>query len=637
MADISILARLVNGATRNVDLTTNTPVVLSIKIGGVTNTELTKAILDNLILLQNGSDVGASLHHHDSRYFTETEIGSSSASSGSDLVGDDNTYTNFTPAAATVKGALSGIDSALATVGDGQVKISANDTTKDYLENKVVVDNGTNATNPLESSVLNDGANEDLRIRFDQSKVDHGSIAGLADDDHTQYTKADGTRAFTGDQSMGSNKITNMADPTAAQDAATKNYVDISLQGVKPKQAVRAATTANITLSGTQTIDGVALSAGQRVLVKDQTAQEDNGIYLVAAGAWTRALDFDSLSPIDEINGSWVGVQEGTVNAGKVFIQYNNVATLGTDPVLFTFFSDISTLIGGDMITKSGSTLTVDLASTSGLESTNPGNAAGQLRVKLEASNATLRITGANELAARLAASGAIVADTNGLNVNVDNSTIEIATNALQVKDAGITDTKLASNSVTETKIAANAVTETKIADNAVTTNKLAATSVTAAKLGSDVAGSGLTGGNGSALDVAFAPLAQKVCVAGESFAADTSFLVRWARNGETAGRVYKADYDASSNDNFYAIGIARSVGAVSAGGNINVILLGSHALGTGDTSFAGADVGKAVFLTAAGAFSATAPSTTNQAVYRIGIVEATNRIFVQPQLIGVL
>jgi hypothetical protein len=107
VADISVLSRLLNGAMRNVDLTSNTPVVLSIKVGGgVSNTELTKAILDRLVSLQNGSDVDSSYHTHDGRYFTESELSSSSASSGSDLIGDDNTYSNFTPSAATVKGAL---------------------------------------------------------------------------------------------------------------------------------------------------------------------------------------------------------------------------------------------------------------------------------------------------------------------------------------------------------------------------------------------------------------------------------------------------------------------------------------------------------------------------------------------------
>lgn len=109
MADISVLARLLNGAMRNVDLTSNTPVVFSIKVGGVTNTELTKAILDRLVSLQNGTDVDATYHTHDGRYFTETELSDAvGPATGSDLIGDDDTYSNFTPAAATVKGALSG-------------------------------------------------------------------------------------------------------------------------------------------------------------------------------------------------------------------------------------------------------------------------------------------------------------------------------------------------------------------------------------------------------------------------------------------------------------------------------------------------------------------------------------------------
>lgn len=694
MADISILARLVNGATRNVDLTTNTPVVLSIKIGGVTNTELTKAILDNLISLQNGSDVSASLHHHDGRYFTESELSSTSGTSGAERIGVEATPSNYTAAQQNVEAHLAGIDAALANAGtDELVKISANDTTAGYLEDKVVVDNGTNATNPLEASTLNDGGNEDLRIRFDQSKVDHGSIAGLGDDDHTQYTRADGTRAFTGDQSMGSNKLTNLAAgtaasdatrkdqqilrdgsqaftadqsmggfkltglaaPSAASDAATKGYVDSALEGLRPKEAVRVATTGPITLSGTQTIDGVSVVAGNRVLVKDQAAPENNGIYVVAAGAWSRASDFDSLSPIDEINKAYVAVQEGTANAGKLYVQYGQVTTLGTDAINFTFFNSVSGLVGGDGITVSGSNISVD-HDGQGLDFV-----AGQLALELDGgtlskSAAGVKVADSGITSTQLAndavveakiANNAVttnkIADDAVTNAKIaDNAvdSLQIAANAVieaKIADNAVTANKIAANAVTETKIANDAVTTNKIANDAVTTGKLAATSVTAAKLGNDVAGAGLAGGNGSALTVSYAPLAQRTMVAGEAFAADTSFLVRMARNGETAGRVYKADYDASSNDNFYAIGIARSVAGVSAGQNINVIMLGSHSLGAGDTAFNAADIGRPVFLTASGAFSVTAPSSVNQAVYRIGIVETTTSVMVQPQLIGVL
>lgn len=645
MADISVLSRLLNGAMRNVDLTNNTPVVLSIKVGGgVSNTELTKAILDRLVSLQNGSDVDSSYHTHDGRYFTESELSSSSASSGSDLIGDDNTYSNFTPSAATVKGALAGIDSALANTADEKVGVSANDTTPGYLAAKIQVDIGTNSTNALEESILNPSGDEIFRIRFDQSKVDHGSLAGLGDDDHTQYILAAGTRAFTGNQSFGGFKATNLADPTSSQDAVTLSYMNARLNGLTPKAPARAATTANITLSGAQTIDTVSIVAGNRVLVKNQTNAEENGIYVAAAGAWSRAADMDSLTPFDEFNGAWTTVQEGS-QAGQVFVQYGTVSTVDTDPVNWAYYNPIAGLIGGDMITFAGSTFSVDLASVSGLESSNPGNVAGQLRVKLEASNPSLRITGSNELAAKLDAAGAIASGASGLAVQVDNSTVEINSNALRVKAAGIDENHLAA-SVAGNGLSggAGSALAVNVDNSTIEINsdslRVKDAGITAAKLNSNVADqSTITGGTGSALAVQNAPQVKRTMVAGESFAANTSFLVRFALNGETAGRVYKADKDASTSSKYMAIGIALSTGAVSAGQNITVIMMGEHALGSSDSAFSASDIGKEVFVGASGAFilGASLANTANEAQFCVGVVQETTKIWIDAkQLRGI-
>jgi hypothetical protein len=177
--------------------------------------------------------------------------------------------------------------------------------------------------------------------------------------------KKDGSVAFTAAQSMGGFKLTSLAVPTAASDAATKGYVDSALEGLKAKEAVRAATTVAGTLATSfedaDVIDGVTLATGDRILIKNQVAAEDNGIYIVqASGAPVRATDFDSISPIDEVNKAFVAVQEGTSNAGKLFVQYGLVTTIGTDSINFVFFNSISGLTGGDGITVSGSNIEVD-------------------------------------------------------------------------------------------------------------------------------------------------------------------------------------------------------------------------------------------------------------------------------------
>lgn len=113
---------------------------------------------------------------------------------------------------------------------------------------------------------------------------------------------------------------------------AVKNYVDgAAAEAVPAKRAVLVATTGNVALTAEQTIDGV-LTNNDRVLVWQNTDPTENGIYDTQAGAWTRVADYNIPA---EINGSYVAVQEGTIHAGKVFVQYGTVATIGVSAITF--------------------------------------------------------------------------------------------------------------------------------------------------------------------------------------------------------------------------------------------------------------------------------------------------------------
>lgn len=164
------------------------------------------------------------------------------------------------------------------------------------------------------------------------------------------------------DLDMDTFKITDMGDPTNPQDAATKAYVDLLAQGVKDvKQSVRAATTANITLSAPQTIDGVSVIAGDRVLVKNQSTAADNGIYVVAAGAWSRSADADSSAEVT--GGMFTFVTEGTVNADSGWtLTTNDPITLGSTSLTFAQFTGAGQITAGTGLVKSGNTLSLDSA-----------------------------------------------------------------------------------------------------------------------------------------------------------------------------------------------------------------------------------------------------------------------------------
>lgn len=176
--------------------------------------------------------------------------------------------------------------------------------------------------------------------------------------------------APTADLSINSKKLLNVLDPVGAQDAATKNYVDGAVQsaaaGIDSKPSVRLIGTANLTLSGTQTIDSVAAVAGDRVLAQNQTTASQNGVYVVAAGAWTRAVDADQTGEITP--GSFWFVEEGTVN-NKTQWRCNNTGaiTLGSTAITIVQFGAANSYTASNGVQLVGSDFSSKLPANSGL------------------------------------------------------------------------------------------------------------------------------------------------------------------------------------------------------------------------------------------------------------------------------
>lgn len=140
------------------------------------------------------------------------------------------------------------------------------------------------------------------------------------------------------DQVMAGHLVEQNPHPQYTTDAEVAALIAAEINKLDGKQSVRVATTTSIILSGLQTIDGVALVAGDRVLVKCQSAAKDNGIYVVAVGAWFRSTDADI--SIDVTPGLFVSVDQGTANANSIWQLVTNAPiTLGTTGLVFEMFA----------------------------------------------------------------------------------------------------------------------------------------------------------------------------------------------------------------------------------------------------------------------------------------------------------
>jgi len=316
---------------------------------------------------------------------------------------------------------IASFDSTDFTVASGAVTLNV-DRIEDITANLIVDGTGLD-------KLYNDGAGT-LTLSIDSTVTTNDGTQTL-----TNKTLGAGN-SLSSDLNANSNKITNLAAPTNAGDAANKAYVDGVAECLHIHAASYAATTANLnatysngtsgvgatlTNAGTQaafTTDGVSPAINARILVKSQTNTFENGIYtLTTVGTvstnWvlTRATDFDTA--LEMAGGDFTFVDAGTTLANTGWVMVDEVTTVGTDPVVFQQFSGAGVFLAGDGLTLTGSTFSVDVTPTSGNASlTNTG---GAVEVKVN-TNDGLEVTasglGINNGTGLTFSGGALVFDT---------------------------------------------------------------------------------------------------------------------------------------------------------------------------------------------------------------------------------
>ena len=276
---------------------------------------------------------------------------------------DSNTLDKAAGEGLTVEGGI-GIASKISSgklVLDGTNATSSSRGVASFDSTDFTVSSGAVSANAitLGSSSLNLGETTTAIAGLTQLDVDNIRIDGNT----IRSTNTNGNISLnpngSGVVDVNNSRISSVADPTQAQDAATKAYVDAVKQALDIKDSVRVATTAAITIASDlgvgDAIDGVTLADGDRVLVKNQTDASQNGIYL-AGSSPVRSADANASSEVT--SGMFCFVEEGTVNGDNGFVlTTNDPITLDTTDLTFTQFNGAGQIIAGDALSKSGNTI----------------------------------------------------------------------------------------------------------------------------------------------------------------------------------------------------------------------------------------------------------------------------------------
>jgi hypothetical protein len=260
---------------------------------------------------------------------------------GIDVAVTNNTITVSAEDATSSNKGVASFDSTDFTVTSGNVTLNA-ERVQDIVSDLVVDGTGLNKSY--------DDSNGSFTLSIDDTVV-------TRDDQQTLTNKVLGTNIDLGaDLDAQNYKIVNVGTPVASTDAANKAYVDAVAEGLHVHEAAKVYFASNVDLVEIipgAVEDSITLAAGDRVLLNGQTAQSENGIYVVnASGPATRALDFDS--PLEVKSGDFIFVSLGTNYGNTGWVQTLSTVTIGTSPISFTQFSGAGTYLAGEGLVITG-------------------------------------------------------------------------------------------------------------------------------------------------------------------------------------------------------------------------------------------------------------------------------------------